>query len=289
VAYRATTALQGAGLGARGILDQAVRETLDRGDIRFAVQSVVPLKRDQRPNPWVELLVRPFHDLASLPAQPFIDRAAEMGLARPLDLLVLRTGLRWLNSNPGISLCSINVSGQSISNPAFLDEVLALVDRAGVDPARLCLELTETVPIENFSSARRFAARLREAGCHMALDDFGTGSSNLMMLVPMEMDFLKIDGRFIRHVPNRSDHTNLVRGVVAFAEAVGLRTVAECVETGEQHKALAGMGVDFIQGYYKEGAPEIAQVPGEHPSGWERPRGPVGVKARSNGATNTGD
>lgn len=259
MAYRESTLARGNGVSARECVDQAIVSTLRRGRVQLAAQPVVTVA-GQEPSRWVELLLRPSHGGTLLRTDLFVNRAADLGLARALDLLVFETGLKWLARSPGVDLCSINVSGHSVSEPLFLREVLSGLERHSVDPARLCFEVTETAPIVDFPAAREFARALRGAGCRLALDDFGTGSSNMLMLVPMEMDFLKIDGRFIRHLPDREDHARLVQGIVKFAETVGLRTVAECVESGGQRDCLAAMGVDFIQGYYKEGSPRIVNA-----------------------------
>lgn len=259
MAYRESTLARVNGASDADHVDRAVKAALRCGRVRLAGQPVVPLAEGESLS-WVELLLRPRDRGASLATDRFVDRAAALGLARPLDLLVLETGLQWLGRETGVERCSINVSGQSVSDPEFLPDVLDRIDRAGVDPRRLCLEITETAPIADFPTARSFARTLRSHGCQIALDDFGTGSSNLLMLAPLEMDFLKIDGRFIRRLPHREDHGRLVKGIVKFAETVGLRTVAECVETKGQSDCLADMGVDFIQGYYKEGLPRIVDA-----------------------------
>lgn len=267
MAYRESTLARVNGASTPERVDRAVESSLRSGRVRLAGQPVVPIAEDESLR-WVELLLRPRDRGASLPTDLFVDRAAALGLARPLDLLVLETGLQWLARETEVERCSINVSGQSVSDPEFLPEVLDRVDGAGVDPQRLCLEITETAPIADFPTARSFARTLRSHGCQIALDDFGTGSSNLLMLAPLEMDFLKIDGRFIRRLPHREDHGRLVKGIVKFAETVGLRTVAECVENGQQRDCLAGMGVDFIQGYYKEGLPRIVDAEPVQPAPW---------------------
>lgn len=267
MAYRESTLARVDGTSVQGRVDRAVKEALRSGHVRLAGQPVVPVS-GRRSWRWVELLLRPRDGGAALPTDLFVDRAAALGLARPLDLLVIESGLNWLHRESEVTLCSINVSGQSVSDPEFRAEVMDRIKRAGVDPARLCFEITETAPIADFPAAREFARSLRTVGCRIALDDFGTGSSNMLMLVPLEMDFLKIDGRFIRHLPQREDHTRLVQGIVKFAETVGLEIVAECVETAEQHDCLAGMGVDFIQGYYKEGSPRIVNAEPLQPVPW---------------------
>lgn len=275
MAYRQSSLARVNGASSPERVDRAIKGALSRGRVRLAGQPVVAVAHKDT-TPWIELLLRPRDGGVALPTDVFVDRAAALGLARPLDLLVLETGLKWLARETGVALCSINVSGQSVSNPHFLQDVLNRIERSGVEPGRLCFEITETAPIADFPAARAFARRLRSIGCQIALDDFGTGSSNMLMLAPLEMDFLKIDGRFIRHLPQREDHTRLVRGIVKFAETVGLRTVAECVETAQQRDCLAGMGVDFIQGYYKEGAPRIVDAEPLQPAPWrdeiERPR-----------------
>lgn len=288
MAYRMSAMLESVGAATPNRVDGAIQSALEAGRIQLAAQPVAPVLRGVEPSTWVELLIRPFHEGVSLPANAVIDRAAETGFARLLDMLVLASGLEWLARTPDVELCSINVSGHSVSNPAFLGDVLGVLERTRVEPARLCLEVTETVPIQNFASAREFASRLRRAGCHMALDDFGTGASNMLMLAPMEMDYLKIDGRFIRHTPGREDYTKLVRGIVAFAETVGLRTVAECVETREQYECARDMGVDFIQGYYREGEPRLVESPWVAPL-WERHGTPGRVRSTGNGVGTTGD
>lgn len=279
MAYRESTLARVNGASTHERVDRAVEAALRCGRVRLAGQPVVPMGGGD-PDGWVELLLRPRDRGAALPTDVFVDRAAALGLARPLDLLVLETGLKWLARETGVALCSINVSGQSVSDSGFLPEVLDCIDRSGVDPRRLCLEITETAPIADFPTARSFARTLRSHGCRIALDDFGTGSSNMLMLAPLEMDFLKIDGRFVRHLPHREDHARLVRGIVRFAETVGLRTVAECVESAEQRDCLAGMGVDFMQGYYKEGSPRIVDAEPVKPAPWrderERPRATEG-------------
>lgn len=275
MAYRDSSLPRINGASEREGVDRAVRAVLRSRRVRFARQPVVALTEAASIN-WVELLLRPHDRGVAFPAGVFVDRAAALGQARSLDLLVLEAGLGWLARERAVALCSINVSGQSVSDPGFLEAVRERIEAFRVDPARLCFEITETAPIADFSAARSFARTLRSIGSRIALDDFGTGSSNLLMLVPLEMDFLKIDGSFIRHLPRREDHARLVEGVVKFAETVGLRTVAECVETEGQHDCLAGMGVDFIQGYYKEGAPRIVDPESVQPApertdgGWRR-------------------
>lgn len=278
MAYRKSTLARINGTSTPDRVDRAVEAALRCGRVRLAGQPVVPVAEGESLR-WIELLLRPRDSGASLPTDVFVDRAAALGLARPLDLLVLETGLKWLARETDVARCSINVSGQSVSDPEFLPEVVDRVERAGVDPRRLCLEITETAPIADFPTARAFAGALRSHGCQIALDDFGTGSSNLLMLAPLEMDFLKIDGGFIRHLPQREDHARLVEGIVKFADTVGLRTVAECVETKGQHDCLTGMGVDFIQGYYKEGAPRIVDAEPVQPAPWrDEPEGSRGTE-----------
>lgn|GEM_PF-5970367 len=252
--------LNGQASAVSGELDAALESAFKSGHVGMASQPIRCLNGDG-PSNWVELLIRPEFKGSRIPSEAFVDRAAELELARELDLVVLGCGLEWLRDNPEVDLCSLNVSGQSLSKKRFLHEFMWLLEHSGVEPARVCVEVTETVPIQDFLSARLFAREVRDAGCSMAMDDFGGGSSNMMMLVPMEMDFLKIDGRFVQPMPVRDDYRNVVRGMVAFAREIGLRTVAECVE-GARHFAWAReMNVDYVQGYYNNGEPRVIQEP----------------------------
>lgn len=252
-----------------GNLDAALGSAFDRGYVGLACQPIRCLN-GSGPSSWVELLIRPGVNGSRIPSEAFVDRAAELGMARELDLVVLRCGLEWLRVNPDVDLCSLNVSGQSLSKKRFLHEFMWLLEKSGVEPGRVCIEVTETVPIQDFPSARQFAREVRGAGCKMAMDDFGGGSSNMMMLVPMEMDFLKIDGRFVQPMPVRDDYRNVVRGMVAFAREIGLLTVAECVE-GARHFAWAReMNVDYVQGYYNNGEPRVIQESAGRVPEWGR-------------------
>lgn len=236
-------------------LDQAFR----RRDLPLAEQPIRSLADENGQGRWVELLARPRVNGMRLAADAFINRAVERGVARELDLLILRRGFAWLQQRPDVALCSLNVSGCSLSQPRFLKDVLWLLKEVDVDPERVCIEVTESVPVHDFPSARTFAKELRAAGCRMALDDFGGGASNMLMLVPLEMDFIKIDGRFIRPMPGSADCRRVVRGVVAFARETGLRTVAECVEGAAHFELVKKMKVDFAQGYYNHGAPRMIE------------------------------
>lgn len=238
-------------------MDTALEAAFSEGGLPMAEQPIVPLGERQRHGRWVELLARPSVNGARLSTQAFIGRAMERGVARELDLLVLRTGLAWLNRTPDVSLCSLNVSGESLSQPRFLREVMRLLEDSRVEPSRVCIEVTESVPIREFPAARDFARELRAAGARMALDDFGGGSSNMLMLVPLEMDYIKIDGRFVQPMPDREDCRRVVRGVIAFARELGLATVAESVESPEHFDLAERMKVDYAQGYHNQGAPRM--------------------------------
>lgn len=249
------------------LMDTALDAALRRGAMTMAEQPIVPVSGADEERRWVELLARPSVNGARLATEAFMQRGVDRGVARELDLLILRTGLDWLGRNPDVRLCSLNVSGESLSQKRFLKDALSTLERSGVDPGRVCIEVTESVPVRDFRAAREFARELRGTGCKMALDDFGGGSSNMFMLVPLEMDFIKIDGRFIQPMPEREDYRKVVRGVVAFAREIGLETVAECVE-GPEHWALAReMNMDYVQGYHNHGAPRMILPEGPRANG----------------------
>jgi EAL domain-containing protein (putative c-di-GMP-specific phosphodiesterase class I) len=144
----------------------------------------------------------------------------------------------------------VNLSGRSLDDaglPAYIEARLA---ELGVEPSRLVLEVTETAAIANMEDAARFAARLREAGCAFALDDFGTGFGSFYYLKHLPLDYLKLDGDFIRDLPNAPTDQVMVRAMVEVAAALGLRTIAECVQDEQTIALLQEYGVDLAQGWH---------------------------------------
>jgi len=131
--------------------------------------------------------------------------------------------------------------------PEFIDNALK---KYSINSSRICFELTETAVISNFTQAQKLIAFLRNRGCTIALDDFGAGASSFGYLKNLEVDYLKIDGQFVREMTSNKVDFEMVRSMNAVGAALGIQTIAEFVENQEIMDALASINVDFAQGYH---------------------------------------
>ncbi|MCP3866716.1 MAG: EAL domain-containing protein [Gammaproteobacteria bacterium] len=186
----------------------------------------------------------------------FLPAAERYGLMQTLDRWVVKNAIEMLamawkrKRNIPISTFGINISGAVLSDNSLLKYVIDVLDTHDLPPSLLCFEITETVAIANFTHANRFVNELRDIGCRFALDDFGSGFASFSYLKTLPVDYLKIDGSFVRHLTqNEIDHT-MVKAINQLGHVMGLKTIAEFVETEEVMDALQAMGVDYAQGYY---------------------------------------
>ena len=145
--------------------------------------------------------------------------------------------------------CSINLSGSSLTDENLLRYIQGKLIEYGVQPRLICFEITETATIANMNRALRLISELRARGCRFALDDFGTGLASFAYLKNLPVDFLKIDGTFIRDVVGDPVNTAIVKAINEIGHALGIRTIAEYVEGSETLQALRNLGVDYGQGY----------------------------------------
>jgi len=199
-----------------------------------------------------ELLVRLRGDDGRLikPAH-FIPAAERYYMMNALDRWVARNAFQKLARLPAGGrpiVYAINVSGQSIGDPEFLDYVLAELESSGVAPERICFEITETAAISRLTEAAHFVSRLTERGCKFALDDFGVGMSSFGYLKNFPVHFLKIDGSFVRSMRDSQIDLGMVETINRIGHELGLKTIAEHVENLEVLEALKGIGVDWAQG-----------------------------------------
>jgi EAL domain-containing protein (putative c-di-GMP-specific phosphodiesterase class I) len=146
-------------------------------------------------------------------------------------------------------MCSINLSGQSLADDKFLPFVIEELRRSSIDATRICFEITETAAIASFSQANRFINALKELGCKFALDDFGTGLSSFAYLKHFPVDFLKIDGSFVKEMLHDPIDREMVRAINEIGHLTGKRTIAEFAENQEIISMLRDMKVDYAQGY----------------------------------------
>jgi len=188
-------------------------------------------------------------DQLIMPAH-FIQLAEKSGRILDIDRWVIREVLRRLAGNPAIPSIAINLSGRSLSEPSLPQFIGNELRQAGVDPGRLIVEITETAAVSDLHDAQRMIEALRQLGCGVCLDDFGVGFASFAYLKHLHVDTIKIDGLFIRDLPNDPDNQVFVQAMVSVALGLGKSVVAEYVEDGETLALLRRFGVDLVQGYH---------------------------------------
>ena len=201
-----------------------------------------------------ELLLRLKQDNDELiSAGSFVASADRYGLMPQIDRWVISNYFKWLAKNPAhlssLTLCNINLSGNSLLDPGFKDDVQQLFEQYRIPFNRICFEITESVAIINLQNTLSFIEHFRNLGCRIALDDFGSGFSSYSYLKHFPADFVKIDGHFVRDLLDDQYDKAIVKSIHEVAHAMGMQTVAEYVETAELLSALKLMGIDYVQGF----------------------------------------
>ncbi|MGH9360678.1 MAG: EAL domain-containing protein, partial [Thermoanaerobaculia bacterium] len=232
---------------------QRIPRALEEGRFLLYCQTIQPLS-PAATEPLCEILLRLCDEAGELvsPAA-FIPAAERYRLVGAIDRWVVRAALAALAgghvSGDPATCFAINLSGQSLGDEAFLDHVLAELGASGVPPARLLFEVTETAAVANLARARRTIAALRGLGCRFVLDDFGSGLSSFAYLKNLPVDFLKIDGEFVRGMTAGSVERALVASIHQIGHLMGIRTIAESVEDRETLEAVRALGIDYAQGF----------------------------------------
>ena len=199
-----------------------------------------------------ELLVRMIENDVIIPPGAFLGAAERFNLAPQIDTWVITHLFKQLNQFPEFLLkmrmCNINLSGSSITEKSFLNNLLTQFDESNIDPSKICFEITETAVISNMSLATQFILKLKEKGCKFALDDFGIGLSSFAYLKKLPVDYLKIDGLFVRGVVDDPIDLATVKSINDLGHIMGKKTIAEYVENDSILKALQKIGVNYAQG-----------------------------------------
>lgn len=180
----------------------------------------------------------------------FIPYAERSGKIVDIDRWVIREVAKLLKHAPHIKCIAINISGRSFDEPSLPQYIAGQLEQEGVNPSRLQVELTETAAVSDLHDAQRFIEGLHQAGCTVCLDDFGAGFSSFAYLKHIKADTLKIDGLFIRDLPNDRDNQLFVKAIVDVARGLHKTTVAEFVEDQDTLDMLKAFGVDKVQGYF---------------------------------------
>jgi len=242
------------------------RVTRAAEDNRFELyfQPIVPLGSATGPS-FHELTVRLRDDNGELvPPSEFIPAAERYNVMPVIDRWVVKHALELLKERERqgqpLPMLAVNLSGTSLNEQSFVDFVLASVAEPTIARA-LCFEITETAAVTSLSNARYLMSELKARGCKFSLDDFGTGVSSFVYLKSLPVDFLKIDGQFISHVADDPINRSMVEAIGRVGRALGIATVAECVETQAVLDELKRIGVDFAQGFLLARPQPIEQLP----------------------------
>ncbi len=238
---------------ARLRLEQDLRRALDREEFLLVYQPIMQLTADHLFA--VEALVRWQHpDQGLISPVHFIPLAEETGLILSLGQWVLETACRqmrqWQDAlqERAPRIISVNLSVRQMQDPNLVQTVASILDKTGINPASLALEITESALMD--TDALEMIQRLRQLGVRLGIDDFGTGYSSLAYLQRLPVDFVKIDHSFIDGLGRDANDTVITSGIIGLAHALKLRVIAEGVELDDQLERLRALGCDFAQGYY---------------------------------------
>jgi diguanylate cyclase (GGDEF)-like protein/PAS domain S-box-containing protein len=237
---------------------QRLHMALEEDRFCLYAQEIAPLGHTEHGSGHIEILLR-LHDEAGRMILPdsFIPAAERYGLMSSLDRWVVENVFKIIaqcraeHQGP-LAMCAINLSGTTIGDEAFLDFLREQFVTYSIPPEMICFEITETSAISNLGSAIRFINELKSLGCHFSLDDFCAGMSSFAYLKHLPVDFLKIDGSFVKDMLDDPINRAMVEVINHIGHVMGKRTIAEFVETPQIEQALLEIGVDYAQGYLIE-------------------------------------
>jgi len=242
-----------------------INNALEENRFELFRQTIQPLQPGLPTGAHYELLLRMRDENGTIISpELFIVAAERYGITPSIDRWVISHAFRWLVSEADererLALCSINLSGQSLADEKFLPFVIDQFRISGLTGERICFEITETAAIASYSQANRFINALQELGCKFALDDFGTGLSSFGYLKHFPVNFLKIDGSFVKEILHDPIDREMVRSINEIGHLTGKQTIAEFAENAEIITMLRGMGVDYAQGYGVEEPRRLIQA-----------------------------
>jgi len=190
-----------------------------------------------------------------VPPMTFIPAAERFSMMFDLDLWVIGSAFRqlselWAMHPQDPRIFTINLSGQSLDHPDLEHKIRQLEQQYSIDPHRICFEITETSVIANMDKALGLMDGLRQRGFLFALDDFGTGLSSFAYLKKLPVDYLKIDGEFVRDILQDPVDKAMVDTIQRIGGVLRMTTIAEAIEDAETCQLLTSMGIDYGQGYY---------------------------------------
>ena len=234
-----------------------LQAALHEDKFQLAVQPIIAMRGGVESGPAFEVLIRlPDSKGRTADSAEFLRPAERYQLMPQIDRWVVNAALTAVSSGD-IKLasgrsCAINLSGQTLGDESFLSFVVEALDRSGVAPSSICLEVTEAAILSNVQHAQRFIEVLHGIGCEFSLDDFGSGMGSFSSLKHLPIDYLKIDGTYTRNLQSDQVNQEMVAAMIKLARTMQFRIVAEEVEHQEDFDWLRDIGVDFVQGHFIE-------------------------------------
>ena len=233
-----------------------IKKALQENRFSMHAQPIHLLKEDEYSKPFshYELLLRLSDEEGNaISPQEFISAAEYYSMMPTIDRWVVRNSLQQLSTIPNQSpmpVFAINLSGQSLNDSSFLSYVKEEVKSSGVNPKILCFEITEQVAVEDLNLVNDFISSMKALGSKFSLDDFGTGVSSYSYLRSLDVDYLKIDGSFVKNIASDDVSNAMVQSINQVGHTMKLKVIAEYVENKEILEKLREMGVDYGQGYH---------------------------------------
>jgi EAL domain-containing protein (putative c-di-GMP-specific phosphodiesterase class I) len=244
----------------RRAIEMDLRDALERNELKLHYQPVINLRHNTITG--FEALARWNHPVrGSVPPTQFIPVAEDCGLVLALGEWALteacRTAVQW----PDKLKIAVNLSPVQIASPGLVSKVVRILAETGLEPSRLTLEVTERILLENSEKTLSVLHKLKQLGIQISLDDFGTGYSSLSYLRSFPFDTIKVDRAFVADLGEDTESNIIVQGVLLIARGLGIRTIAEGVETPFQQEMLKALSCDEVQGNLLSPSVGVEQVP----------------------------
>ena len=238
-----------------------INQALENNSIILMSQKIVP--RTQSPFHHYEIVIRLKEgNNIFVPPAAFLPAAERYNLMPRIDRYVINRTFNWLQNNPihlsQLELCSINISGDSLNDNYFLQFVINKLKEYHIPAHKICFEITESMAIKAFNRCIKFIDDLKVLGCKFALDDFGSGFSSYTYLKKLNVDFLKIDGSFVKDVATDPVDLAMVKSINEIGHTLNKKTIAEYVADENVKNLIAELDVDYFQGYHY-GKPELLE------------------------------
>ena len=238
-----------------------INQALEEDRFSIVYQKIIPLTKGSNfnKNKFYELFINMNLNGEIISPGKFLPAAERYGIVPKIDRWMIHSSFDFFVKNrpilDSIYKISINLSGHSLSDDGFLDFVIDCFDKSGMEANKVCFEITETAAIANLARANIFIEKLKAIGCMFALDDFGSALSSFAYLKTLQVDFLKIDGFFVKDINDDPIDYAMVKSINEIGHEMGIQTIAEFVETKQILEKLKDLKVDYAQGYYL-GKPE---------------------------------